>query len=92
MFVSIVLGATPLATEAWGLANRMTARALAAIGAVGGPRCCKRDSYLAVREAVPFAAECMGVRMELGEIVCTRSAQNSQCIGRRCPFSGAGRR
>ncbi len=92
MFVSIALGATPLATESWGLANRMTARALAAIGSVGGPRCCKRDSYLAVREAVAFAAESMGVRMELGEIACTRSAQNSQCIGRRCPFSGAGHR
>ena len=30
MFVSIATGSTPLAKEAWGLSNRMTARALAA--------------------------------------------------------------
>ncbi len=91
IFVSIATGATPLSAGSWGLSNRMTARALAAIGAVGGPRCCKRDSYLAVREAVAFAGEHLGVRMELGEIACSRSGQNGQCIGRRCPFSGADR-
>ena len=91
IFVSIALGATPLATDSWGFANQTTARALAAIGAIGGPRCCKRDSYLAIRETVPFIAEKTGVRMELGKIACRRSAQNSQCIGKRCPFSSAGR-
>jgi len=86
MFVSIATGSTPLVTEAWGLSNRMTARALAAIGAVGGPRCCKRDSYLAITEAVKFAKENLGVEMDLGEIQCIHSAQNNQCIGVRCPF------
>jgi len=88
IFMSIALGATPLEKESWGLANLMTSKALAAIGAVGGPRCCKRDSYLTIREAVPFIAESTGVHMEFGDIVCRRSGQNSQCIGRRCPFSG----
>jgi hypothetical protein len=57
MYVSIALKATPLAEEAWGLANQMTAKALAAIGRNGGPRCCKRDSYLAITEAVHFTEE-----------------------------------
>ena len=91
IFVSIATGATPLTADSWGLANQTTARALAAIGTIGGPRCCKRDSYLAIRETVPFIAEKTGVRMELGEIVCRRSSLNSQCIGRRCPFSSTGR-
>lgn len=86
MFVSIVTGATPLATDAWGLSNRMTARALNAIGEIGGPRCCKRDSYLAITEAVKFAKEQLGVEMELREIRCIHSAQNNQCISERCPF------
>ncbi len=90
MFVSIVTGATPLASDAWGLSNQMTARALAAIGAVGGPRCCKRDAYLAVTEAVKFAKEHLGVQMELGEIQCIHWAQNNQCIGQRCPFRACG--
>ena len=38
MYLSIVTGATPLSRQAWGLANQMTARALAAIGTHGGPR------------------------------------------------------
>ena len=87
-FVSIATGSTPLGTENWGLSNRMTAKALEAIGTVGGPRCCKRDSYLAVLAAVDFAAEQLGIRMERSAPVCTRSKQNNQCIGTRCPFFG----
>ena len=86
MFVSIVTGSTPLAAEAWGLSNRMTSAALDAIGEVGGPRCCKRDSYLAIMRAVAFAEEHLGVKMELGEIVCIHSSRNNQCIRERCPF------
>lgn len=86
IFVALVTGSTPLANEAWGLANRMTSSALGAIGEVGGPRCCKRDSYLAVIQAVEFAQKQLGIEMELSEIQCTHSAQNNQCIGERCPF------
>ena len=87
-FVAIATGSTPLAQESWGLANRMTASALARIGAVGGPRCCKRDSYLAVLAAAEFAAEHLGVQMETSHPLCGRSRRNNQCIGPRCPFFG----
>ena len=43
----------------------MTARALEAIGEIGGPRCCKRDTFTAVGEAVRMTAEELGVEMEL---------------------------
>jgi len=87
-FVAIATGATPLTVESWGLSNRMTAQALERIGNVGGPRCCKRDSYLAVLAAIDFTAEHLQVQMEKSLPVCTRSAQNNQCIGKRCPFAG----
>ena len=87
-FVSIVTGSTPLAAEPWGLSNQMTAKALESIGKVGGPRCCKRDSYLAILAAIDFAAEHLNVHMEKSVPVCTRSGQNNQCIGKRCPFIG----
>ena len=86
MFVSIITGSTPLANEAWGLSNKMTSAALGAIGEVGGPRCCKRDSYLAITKAVEFVKENLGIEMELDEIKCIHSAQNNQCIKERCPF------
>ncbi len=86
MFVSVITGSTPLANKAWGLSNTMTAAALGAIGEIGGPRCCKRDSYLAIIQAVEFVKENLGIAMELDEITCIHSSQNNQCIGVRCPF------
>ena len=91
MYVSIISKATPLAVEPWGLSNLMTSKALGEIGAVGGPRCCKRDSYISILAAIDFTKEHFGIGMEKPEIICTRSAQNNQCIGKRCPFSKAGR-
>ncbi|MBQ7999657.1 MAG: SAM-dependent methyltransferase [Ruminococcus sp.] len=86
MFMSIVTGSTPLADRVWGLSNMMTSSALRAIGEVGGPRCCKRNSYLAVTEAVSFVKTHLGVEMELPKIKCTHFEENNQCIGERCPF------
>ncbi len=86
MFISIVSGSTPLAIKPFGLSNRMTAKALDAIGSVGGPRCCKRDSYLAILQAVGFVKEHLGVEMECGEVACRFSPLNNQCIRLRCPF------
>ena len=88
MFASIITKATPLSKETWGISNRMTAAALQKIGEVGGPRCCKRDSYLAILAAIEFVRENMGIEMEQEETVCHRFTMNNQCIGNRCPFSG----
>ena len=89
MFVSIISRSTPLSTEPFALSHRMTARSLEAIGEIGGPRCCKRDSYLSILAAVDFVGEHFGIEMDRPKIVCTRAAQNNQCIGKRCPFSKA---
>ncbi len=86
MYISIVLQATPLATESWGLSNQMTARALDAIGKHGGPRCCKRDSYLAIMEAIRFTCEKLGIKMEQDDIICSRSHLNNQCLQEDCLF------
>ncbi len=91
IFVSIISGSTPLAVEPFGFANQMTSKALAAIGEVGGPRCCKRGSYLSILAAVDFVKEHFGVEMEKADVRCAFSARNNQCIGKRCPFSAARR-
>lgn len=88
-FVSIATQSTPLAKEPWGLSNQMTARALDSIGKIGGPRCCKRDSFLAILAAVDFTRDHLGVAMERTVPVCSYSPRNNQCIGQRCPFSAA---
>lgn len=86
MYISIALKSNPLAKETWGLSNQMTAKALDAIGKNGGPRCCKRDSYLAIKEAVDFTRVNLGIEMEWNEITCSRSHLNNQCIQKECPF------
>lgn len=88
MFLSIAAGATPLTGESFGLAHKMTAKALGAIGDVGGPRCCKRDSYLSIAAAVAFVRERLGVEMTASRPVCAHYTKNNQCIGNRCPFFG----
>ncbi len=88
IFMSIITESTPLADVPWGMANKMTSRALNAIGEIGGPRCCKRDSYLSILQAIDFAEANTGIKMEKpDEIICSHYAKNNQCIGKRCPFS-----
>ena len=87
MFISIVTGSTPLKNKEYGLSNLMTSRSLNAIGEIGGARCCKRNSFLAIKQAVSFVKENLGIEMEIGEIVCSYSYMNNQCIGKRCPFN-----
>ncbi len=89
MFISIISGATPLGEESFALSHKMTAKSLGKIGEIGGPRCCKRDSFLSILAAIDFVKENFGVEMEKTGIVCTYSSQNNQCIGKRCPFSKA---
>ncbi len=86
MFVSIVSNSTPLSEKSWGLSNLMTSKSLDAIGSIGGPRCCKRDSYLAILSAIDFVKEHFGIEMEKSQIICIHNKKNNQCLGSRCPF------
>ena len=91
IFVSIISKSTPLTAKPFGLSNLMTAEALRRIGSVGGPRCCKRDSYLSIQAAVDFVKERFGVEMAKSGIVCRYSSEKNQCLGSKCPFSPAAR-
>lgn len=87
MFISIISKSTPLANEPFALSHQMTAKSLGKIGEIGGPRCCKRDSFLSILAAIDFVKDHFGIEMEKTDIVCRYSSQNNQCIGKRCPFS-----
>lgn len=89
MFISVITGSNPLSNEPFALSHQMTARSLGRIGEIGGPRCCKRDSFLSILSAIDFVKEHFGVEMEKHEVICHYASKNNQCIGRRCPFSKA---
>ena len=84
---SVLTGATPLAREEWRLANLMTAACLTAIGEAGGPRCCKRDTFLALLAGREFLNRHLGAGLPVGRRpVCSFSGNNRECLGTDCPF------
>lgn len=86
-FFSIVSGCTPLAAEPWAQAARLTSDILGRIADVGGPRCCKRTSFIAIETAAEHAERELDVMMDLPErIVCTFMAGNAQCRRTGCPY------
>ena len=86
IWFSILTRSTPLAGAVWDLPLRLAARCLESIAEVGGPRCCTRDSRLAVREAAAFARERLGITMPETRPVCGYMGKNGECIGSRCPY------
>ncbi|MCQ2752422.1 MAG: DUF5714 domain-containing protein [Coriobacteriales bacterium] len=86
IFISIVTASTPLAQKPWELSNQMTSCSLAQIAKFGGPRCCKRDSCLAINSAIDFTKDKLGIEMHRSDFVCTYYKNNNQCIGGKCPF------
>ncbi len=91
IFASVATGATPLARESWGTANAATGRALTVIGRTGGPRCCKRTSWLSLLTGVAVARQALGVRLDGRGPACEWSELNGECLGTPCPFHPARR-
>lgn len=84
---SVLTGATPLAKDEWRLANLMTAACLNAIGEAGGPRCCKRDTYLALLVGREFLNRHLHAGLSTAyNPVCSFSANNKECLGAGCRF------
>lgn len=87
IFISLITGATSLAKEEWRLANLMSAESLKVIAENGGPRCCKRDSFLAISAAVTFLKAHFGTELPIEErITCEFAILNRECLGEECSF------
>ena len=63
-----------------------TSKLMARMAEIGGPRCCKRNAFLAIIMGAEYIKERYGIPMPLGDIKCEFSSWNKQCIGSRCPF------
>jgi hypothetical protein len=87
IFMSLITNATPLSVAEWKLANLITAKSLFAIARYGGPRCCKRSTYLALIEAVDFLKENLGVTLKVKKgLECEFSDLNKECLKENCSF------
>lgn len=87
IFTSIITGATPLATDSWSLANLATSKCLCEISKNGGPRCCKRNTFLAITEMIPLIKQHFGFNLESQDsIKCSFFKDNHECRGLACLY------
>jgi hypothetical protein len=87
IFISLITGATPLSRNEWKLSNLMTSQSLKSIAEHSGPRCCKRDTFLAILNAIEFLAENFDTKLAFNrEIKCEFSDYNRECPKTDCPF------
>ena len=85
--MSVLNGSTPLTQEPWAQCQRLTSMILGRMADVGGPRCCKRTSYISLLTAVPYIDMTLGANMQLpNRVTCTHFARNAECRRSECPF------
>lgn len=85
--LSIIDGTGPLSTDGtWGKHMEFTSSAVARLGEINGPRCCKRDAMIAFKNAIKYVNENYHVTLEQEPMKCEYSGLNVQCIKERCPF------
>ncbi len=91
IFISLITDTTPLSVDTWRLSNLVTAKSLTIIAEKGGPRCCKRNTFLAIIEAVELLKEYLGVSLPAStDIKCEFFKLNKECLKSACPFHPAG--
>jgi hypothetical protein len=87
IFISLITGSTPLSKKAWQLSNLMTAKSLHSVAIHGGPRCCKRNAFLSITEAVNFLRDSFGIVVNINKnIKCVFSPLNKECLKEKCLF------
>lgn len=88
---AILMGNEPLKQDGWSDGQRLVADTLSRIADAGAPRCCKRDSRIAIANA----AEWFDTQLDAGftssdaRPVCRTFERNSVCMGRDCPYHPA---
>ena len=87
IFMSLITGATPLSKNEWQLSNMLTAITLHSIATIGGPRCCKRDTFIALLESIKFLKDNYQISIDYNnDFFCKFSSLNQQCLKHNCIF------
>lgn len=87
IFMSLITDANPLSDHSWKESNRMTAKSLMRISDYNGPRCCKRDSFLSIEQAVDYLKEEVGCILPAKRPYCIYNETNEQCLGSACKYN-----
>jgi len=87
---SIITGATYLSDKERSLALRVASKILEEMAQIGGPRCCKMATYLAIKVAVEFFVRELSIpfKTPANPKPCVFSKSNPECLKARCPYYG----
>lgn len=88
IFWSIFTDCSPVSGKVWGLANGATGKALLELAEIGGPRCCKRCTWLSLRSALPDIRRVLGLELPMETPRCQYHDRNHECLRKKCPFYG----
>ena len=85
--MSVYTGTTPMSKETWGLCNGITVHTLKKMAEIGGPRCCKRNTMIALQDSAEYIFEHTGIDIGREEKVkCAFIKFNLECLKEDCPF------
>lgn len=92
IYASILTEADPYTEKEWKTAGQLTARCASTVSGQGGPRCCKRDSFLSFMEAAAYSNEALGTHFAVPQDMgCGFYPNNEECKRLECPFFPAKR-
>ena len=88
IFMSVMTGQHRCQRKNGGSPTSMCAQSLHTIADAGGPRCCKRNSFLAIQEALRFTKDRFGIEMDVdpGKVRCEFHHLNKECKKAECSF------
>lgn len=87
IYMSILTESSPFAGEEWKTTGQLTARCANAISYEGGPRCCKRDTFLSLIEATEYSNDTLDTSFDVpSHIRCEFYPNNNECKLNDCPF------
>jgi hypothetical protein len=87
---SLVLKATPYDGEKRQTVQKVTQTVLARIASYKAPRCCQRDSWLALKEASTLMQKYAGKSLTVNPFTCEQFPENNECIHEQCPLWPSG--
>jgi len=87
IFMSVMTGSGPLHKDAWPFPQKLVSVILSKLADVGGPRCCKRTSRIAIEEAIRFYRQFSSVKIPLSSVLCKYFEDNKECIREDCPVN-----
>ena len=87
IFLSLLTDTSPYSADTWGKVNLLTSECLRDIAQIGGPRCCKRVCFTALKTTAAFMKTHFSLDIgEFPDIRCTYHNRNAECRRTSCPY------